>query len=191
MTHATKYLYGAVWVALGLLLTGCREQTTVKDVQQAREDVREEERDVEQAKDRAAERIDKKEGQVARTTHKQVENIREEQRDVDEAKQKAAEVENQYKTEQSRLTYMKDQDARLAQADERINTLNSRVGKLPENDAERQRLQGKLDHIRDLRRRAGDRLSDLRSARAEDWSTKYASVDTVIKDLFKALDEVK
>ena len=118
-----------------------------------------------------------------------MEKVREQEQVTAEAATKAGEAENKYQSQESLAAYVDKEETQLKDADHQIDDLKQRADKL-EGD-EKAALDKQVDRLQELRTRAGDKLSELKSAGEDEWTVKGIGVESAMKDLFAALDNVR
>jgi len=188
----TRVKVGGGCVALamaGVLMAGCDQQTTKTDVKNAQAEVRQEQQETQEVMEQASDEIAIKEEALEETQAEEMKKVREQQQVTAEATAKAGEAENKYQSQEALTVYVDKEETRLKDADNRIDDLKQRAGKL-EGD-EKAALDKRVDRIQELRTRAGDKLSELKSAGADEWTAKGNSVESAMNDLFAALDEAR
>ena len=183
---------GGCCVALamaGVLMAGCDQQTTKSDVKDAQAEVRQEQQETQEVMEQASDAIADKQQALQETRAEEMEKVREQQQVTAEAAAKASETENKYQSQEALTAYVGKEETRLKDADNRIADLKQRADKL-EGD-EKAALDTRVDRLQELRTRAGDKLSELKSAGKGEWTIKGNSVESAMNDLFAALDEAR
>ena len=202
----TTKLLGAVLAASGLFFLGCENYTTEDDVKQAREEVREEQQDVQEAKEDAAENIREEQKDVQEAAKEGSEAIREEQKDVQEAAKEgneavreevkeaqeaageAAKTEQQYESDQARKDFVIDREAKLQETEAQIDALEKKAADL--QGAEKEAMDKHIAHVRTLQDRANDELSRMKSTTdVNEWKTIRGKCDAALDELRAALKE--
>lgn len=179
----------AALALVGVLMSGCDQQTTQTDVTNAQAEVRQEQKETQQVMEQASEKIAIKEQALHETQVEEMEKVRKQEQVTAEAATKAHEVENKYQSQESLTAYVDKEETRLKDADNRIDDVQQRADKL-EGD-EKAALDKRVDRLQELRTRAGDKLSELKSAGEDERSIKGNSVESAMNDLFAALDEAR
>lgn len=180
---------GMALVMVGVLMAGCDQQTTQSDVKDAQAEVRQEQQETEQVMEQASEKIAVKEQALHETQAEEMEKVRKQEQVTAEAATKAGEAENKYQSQEALTAYVDKEETRLKDADHQIDDLKQRAGKL-EGD-ERTALNKRVDRLQELRTRAGDKLSELKSAGEGERSVKGNSVEIAMSNLFAALNETR
>jgi DNA repair exonuclease SbcCD ATPase subunit len=173
----------------GVLMAGCDQQTTKSDVKDAQAEVRQEQSETQEVMEQASKAIAIKEEALRATRDEEMEKVRVQQQVTAEAATKAGELENKYQSQEEVAAYVDKRETQLKDADRRIDDLKQRADKL-EGD-EKAALDKQVGRIQELRTRAGDKLSELKSAGEDEWSVKGNSVDSAMNDLFAALNEAR
>lgn len=188
----TRVKVGGCCAALafaGFLMAGCGKQTTQKDVKNAQAEVRQEQQETQEVREQASKKIALKEEALHETQVEEMEKVRKQEQVTAEAATKAAEAENKYQSQEALTAYLDEKETQLKDADQRIDDLKQRADKL-EGDEEAA-LDKQVDRLEERRTRAGDKLSELKSAGEDEWTVKGNSVETAMNDLFAALDEAR
>lgn len=188
----TRVKIGGCGVALAMasvLMAGCDQETTQSDVKDAQAEVRQEQQETQEVMEQAADEIADKEQALQETQAEELEKVREQQQETAEAAAEASETENKYRSQEALTAYVDKEETRLKDADNRIDDLQQRADKL-EGD-EKAALDARVDRIQELRTRAGDKLSELKSAGEGERTVKGNSVEIAMNDLFVALDETR
>lgn len=173
----------------GVLMAGCDQQTTQDDVKDAQAEFRQEQQETQEVMEQASDEIADKEQVLQDTQAEEMEKVREQQQVTAEAAAKAGEAENKYQSQEALAAYVDKEETRLKDADNRIDDLKQRADKL-EGD-EKAALNKQVDRLQELRTRAGDKLSELKSAGEGEWTVKGNSVESAMNDLFAALNEAR
>lgn len=184
-----KLLYGIIATA-GLLVLGCDNYTTEDDVKQAREEVREEQQDVQEAKEEAAENIREEKKDVQETIKEGNEAIREEVKESQEASSEAAKTEQQFETDQARKDFAIDRETQLKETEAKIDGLEKRAADL--EGAEKEALDKQIAHVRTLQERAEEEHSRMTSTTdATEWKAMREKCDAAFNELTAALNEIR
>jgi chromosome segregation ATPase len=173
----------------GVLLAGCDQQTTREEVKNAQAEVRQEQKETQEVMEQASKKIAVKEQALRETQIEEMEKVREQQQVTAEAATKADEVENKYQSQEALTAYVDEEETQLKDADHRIDDLKQRADKLEGDD--KADLDKQVDRLQELRTRAGDKLSELKSAGEGEWTAKGNSVERAMNALFAALDEAR
>jgi hypothetical protein len=173
----------------GVLIAGCDQQTTKSDVKNAQAELRQEQRETQQVMEQASDEIAIKENALQETQVKELEKVREQEQVTAEAATKADEAKNKYQSQESLAAYVDYGATQLKDADLRIDDVKQRADKLEGDD--KADLDKQVDRLQELRTRAGDKLSELKSAGEDEWSVKGNGVEIAMNDLFAALDEAR
>lgn len=189
MTRVKVSGCGMALAMVGVLMAGCDQQTTQSDVKDAQAEVRQEQKETQQVMEQASEKIAVKEQALHETQVDEMEKVRKQEQVTAEAAMKADEAENKYQSQEALAAYVDKEEARLKDADHQIDDLKQRADKL-EGD-EKAALNKKIDRLQELRTRAGDKLSELKSAGENERSVKGSSVEIAMNDLFVALGETR
>lgn len=187
MTRVKVSGCGMALAMVGVLMAGCDQQTTQSDVKDAQAEVRQEQKETQQVMEQASEKIAVKEQALHETQVEEMEKVRKQEQVTADAATKADEAENKYHSQEALTAYVDKEETRLKDADHQIDDLKQRADKL-EGD-EKAALNKKIDRLQELRARAGDKLSELKSAGENERSVKGNSVESAMNDLFAALDE--
>lgn len=172
-----------------LLVVGCDQQTTKTDVNNAREEVREEQVETQEVREQASEAIAEKEQALQETQDKEMDKVREQEQVAAEAVAKAGETENKYQSQEALTAYVDKEETQLKDADQRIDDLKVRAGDLTGD--EKQALDTRIERLQELRTRAGEKLAELKSADQDEWTVKGNAFERAMKDLFAALNEAR
>ena len=173
----------------GVLMAGCDQQTTQKDVKDAQAEVRQEQQETQEVMEQASDEIADKEQALQETRADEMEKVRKQEQVTAEAAAKAGETETKYQSQEALTAFVDKEETRLKDADNRIDDLKQRAGKL-EGD-EKAALDKQIDRLQELHTRAGDKLSELKSAGENERSVKGNSVESAVNELFAALDEAR
>lgn len=203
----TTKLLGAVLAASGLFVLGCDNYTTEDDVKQAREEVREEQQDVQEAKEEAAENIREEQKDVQDAAKEGSEAIREEQKDVQEAAKEgteavreevkeaqeaageAAKTEEQFESDQARKDFVIDREAKLKETEAQIDALEKKAADL--EGAEKEAMDKKIEHVRTLQDRANEEHSRMKSTTdVDEWKAMRENCDAALNELTAALKDI-
>ena len=205
--HITTKLLGAVLAASGLFVLGCENYTTEDDVKQAREEVREEQQDVQEAKEDAAANVREQQKDVHEAAKEGSEAIREEQKDVQEAAKEgheavreevkeaqeaaneANQTEAQYESDQARKDFVIDREAKLKETEAQIDALEKKAADL--EGAEKGAMDKQIAHVRTLQDRANDEHSRIKSTTdVNEWKTMREKCDAALNELTAALKAI-
>jgi hypothetical protein len=189
MTRVKVSGCGMALAMVGVLMAGCDQQTTQSDVKDAQAEVRQEQKETQQVMEQASEKIAVKEQALHETQVEEMEKVRKQEQVTADAATKADEAENKYHSQEALTAYVDKEETRLKDADHQIDDLKQRADKL-EGD-EKAALNKKIDRLQELRARAGDKLSELKSAGENERSVKGNSVEIAMNDLFVALGETR
>lgn len=200
--------------ALAVVALGCQQATTERDVADAREDLREEQQDVADAKadaqaDVAEEQqdVDAARREAMKPVLDENENIRDEQADVAEAQHDGADAvadeqqdvadaaadvrkkEAELAATRARDGFAADAEGKLAKADQTISTLKEKASNA--SGAEKTELDAKIDRLQEQRDRAEDAIDDLKSAELMKWDAHKPTVNSAMAELDKAIQEAE
>ena len=139
--------------------------------------------------EQAFKKIAVKEQALHETQAEEMEKVRKQEQVTAEAATKAGAAENKYQSQEALTVYVDKEETQLKDADHRIDDLKQRADKL-EGD-EKAALDKQVDRLQELRTRAGDKLSELKSAGEDQWTVKGNGVESAMNDLFAALDEAR
>jgi chromosome segregation ATPase len=158
-------------------------------VKNAQAEVRQEQKETQEVMEQASKKIAIKEQTLHDTQVEEMEKVRKQEQLTAEAATKAGEVENKYQSQESLAAYVDKEETQLKDADHRIDDLKQRADKLEGDD--KADLDKQVDRLQELRTRAGDKLSELKSAGEDEWTVKGNGVEIAMNDLFAALDETR
>jgi hypothetical protein len=198
-------LLAAAFVALGL--AGCGQNTTQNDVTAAQEKARAEERKSAQAREEAQKEIAAKqqkveesrreamkpivnsEDELQKTRDQQAEKIRKQDEKTGAAVENAAKTEQKLTTEKDREAYVANAEARIKDADERIDMLGKQSKDL-QGDAKKS-ADLKIDELKQARDRVNTELSKTKSAETLQWQDHRAETDQALARLHDLMQEGK
>jgi hypothetical protein len=204
---------GATLALAPLLLSGCADVNR-QDVTDARKDVVQEQKESEEARQEAAEKVREEQRQTDEARHEankpviddeSIENIREEEKETEqarkegqekiqqeeketrEAEQEARETEAKFNAQQARDAYVEQIEPSLEEAEKRIETLGEQGKEL--EGAAKEAHDTRIETLQTLHKQAGDALDELKSADVLKWQDFREAVETAMKSLSQALDE--
>lgn len=158
--------------ALPLAALGCTQRTTSEDVQAAREDVREEQKDVADARHEAMKpAIDEKDAA----------KIQKEEKDVADAQANLAQKEKEATATQARDAFALNAQKVLDDANRQIEALEARVGN--EQGAAKEATQQQINDLKTRRDRLDQAVDDMNGADLLKWSDHRDNVQLAMKEL--------
>ena len=166
-----KMLLGCAAV-FGLAAVGCDDQVTQSDVNAARDEVRDEAKDVKEAQNEAREEVAEEQGDVAEVVREENAEIAEERDDLAEAQAEAAKVEQEFVNQEQRKAYIEQQRAALNDADAKLDVFEGDVAKI-EDDATHDAREREVQNIRDLYDAANDKFGDLDATDEDGWRAAH------------------
>jgi hypothetical protein len=176
MSITVKTMPRIVFAALPLLVLGCTQRTTQEDVQAAREDVAEEQQDVDEARHEAMKpTIDADDA----------EDIQEEKQDVAEAQATLDRTENEAAATQARDAFALEAQKVLDSANRDIEALETRAG--GEEGAVKEATERQIDDLKSKRDRLDQAIDDMNGADLLAWSNHRDSVQQAMQDVADAL----
>lgn len=184
----SKMLLGVVAV-FGLSAIGCDDQVTMSDVESARDDVREEAEDVNEAEREAREEIAEEQGDVNEVVRDQREEIAEEREDLAEAQAEAAKVEQEFVNQEQRSAYIEQHRTALNDADARLDTLETEAGNI-EDDTARSARESQLEGVRTIYDDANDKFGELDATDGDNWSAEHRAFATAFQRLQQAMNNL-
>lgn len=206
----STWLLPAIMTGVALSFSGCAESTTQKDVADAREELREEQKEtadtIRDAREDVAEA--QREAQPY-TVNKPVtpEDAAEARQEVAEARQEAnEEIRDQKQEEQeaaldlrtteqeaaatkARDEFVMKTEHELADAEARINQLKSTASSA--EGANKDALDRQIDTLQNQHDRAEEALGNLKSAKLAEWPVHRQSVRTAMRDLDSSMNNVR
>jgi hypothetical protein len=198
-----------VFGAAALTLAGCSE-VDYGDVQAARENVQEEERETAETRQEVAQNIAEEEAETneaRRETMKPViaEEVREEQeetaearrdgaaaiaeeeRETEEARQELTETRNKLAAQQARDAFITDVETTLEKADQRIEQLEAAAA--DQKDPTKAETEKQISELQTRRDRVKVHLGELMGAETLKWDSHRDQVQRALGDLKGELDE--
>lgn len=204
--------------AAGLIsLAGCNEVSR-EDVTAARDEAREEQREAEEARRNAEERIaeeereteevrreafrpnyddeatnaiQEEEKETAEVRREVADEVNEQQREANEAAEEAAKTEARF---EARFEAQKARDSYVKDAELQLIKFDEQIAAMKEQNAnlegaEKEAADKKIELIEDRRDTAQEALDDVKSAEVMDWEAARDDVERALKDLTQALSE--
>ena len=198
-------LLAAGFVALGLF--GCGENTTRNDVAAAQEKARAEEQKSAQAREEAQKELAAKqqkveasrreamkpvlntEEELQKTREQQAQKIQKQDEKTRAAQENVAKTEEKFTTEKDRDAYITNAEARIKDADERIELLGKQSKDL-QGDAKKS-ADLKIDELKQARDRVKTELSKTKSAETLQWHEHRSETDLALMKLHDLMQEEK
>jgi hypothetical protein len=197
-----RKVFPAAVAGVALIATGCSDATTREDVSDARAEMREEQADVAQAKDEAADdiaaaRADAQEHTVGKPVTD--DDATEARQDVTEAQQEAAQniadekedvqaAAAELKTEEQRLqatqardAYVKEVEGKLAEIEKNIEAMEEEASKA--EGADKDAINLKIEGLQAQHDRAEEALETLKDADLATWKNHQEHVRTAMQEL--------
>jgi len=197
--------------ALAVLATlGCSEGTTRKDVasardklqkeqQQTAETVREAQRDVADAHQKATEHTAAKpvtpdqptadQQKVADAKANAAEKIAKQKEQERAAAGNLVDKEKQFQTTQARDAYIKEVETKLTDTDKQIDTLKQRASNA--QGADKDAINRQVDMMKTQRDLAQKALNDLKGAELANWTNHQEHVRLALQDLDKSMRNIR
>jgi colicin import membrane protein len=191
---------------VALVLAGCAESTTQKEVAKAKQNLREEQQETREAVREAQQNVAEAQ-QDARTVNKPVvdnEAMADAQRKVNEAERKGAEriadqredereaaaklqtKERELAATRARDTFVGQAEQQLAQADQQIEQLEAQAK--ASQGAAKDALDQKIKAVKLERDNAKSALAELKRADLDKWDLHRATVQSALQDLMRDLN---
>ncbi len=192
---------------MALALAGCDQNTTQKDVAAAQDKARAEERKSEQAREDAQKELAAKQQKVEESRHEvmkpvlnteeelqktrdqQAEKIQKQDEKTRAAEENAAKTQEKFKVEKDRDAYVTNAEARIKDADERIDLLGKQSKDL-QGDAKKA-ADLKIDELKQARDRVKSELSKTKSAETLQWQDHRAETDQALTRLHDLMQDAK
>jgi hypothetical protein len=206
----TGRLLTAVLAGVALVAVGCQEATTEKDVADARQDVREEQRETadtvrDAQKDVADARQDAQPytvnrpvtGEDAAEARQDVADARHEaQKDIADQKQDEREAALELKTVEQKAAATKARDSFVAQTEQQLADAENRIDQLKTSasatdGANKETLDRQIDTLQGHHDRVEDALGNLKTAKLEEWQTHRQHVRMAMQDLNNSMANVR
>lgn len=178
----TMVLSGSVLIAVG-----CAKRTDYEDVQAARENVEDEQRETAEVRGEAAEDIAVAEQRTAETRREGAEAVQEEQRETAEAQAELQETTARLDATKARDSYVADHKAKLTAAAERIEALETRAGS--EEGAAKDATQKQADDLQAAHDKAKEALDEAESADVLKWEEHRDHVKQAFDALQAQMDQ--
>jgi hypothetical protein len=173
-------LFRNVLFACPLLALGCTESTTSKDVTEARENVVEEQQDVDEARHEAMKpEIDQD----------AAEDIQEEQQDVAEAQEELKQTEQEFAATQARDQFALEAQNVLNEANRQLEALETRHDS--EQGAAADATQQQIDDLKTRRDRLDQAIDDMKGEDLLKWSDHRSNVQTAMNEVQAKLTETR
>lgn len=184
----SKMLLGCT-ALVGLAAVGCDDQVTMSDVNAARDEVREEARDVKEAENEAREEIAEEQDDVAEVAREEHAEVAEEREDLAEAQADAAKVEQQFVNQEQRKAYIEQNRAALNDADAKLDVFEADVAKI-EDDAAHDAREREVQNVRDLYDDANDKFGHLDATDEDGWRSAHSAFAGAIERLQVGLNKL-
>ncbi|MEX2317256.1 MAG: hypothetical protein WD669_08895 [Pirellulales bacterium] len=202
----TKSTISGLVAGVALVVAGCTESTTPKDVARAKQDLREEQQETREAQREAQQDFEAAQ-RDARTVNKPVvdtEAMTDAQRNVAEAQREGAErvagqrederealaklqkTEREFAATQARDAFVAQAEQQLAQADQRTEQFEAQA-KASEGAA-KDALDQKIKGLKTDRDNAKSALNELKRADLDKWDVHRATVQSALQDLMRGLN---
>jgi colicin import membrane protein len=205
----TNSIQAAVWPAvagLALLVVGCAESTTQKDMAEAQRDLREAQQDTREAQREAQENVAAAQ-RDAHTVNRPVidqDAVADARRDVDEARREGAEnvaeqkrdeaeaaanlqkTQREFQATQARDAFVKDTEMKLADAERRIDQLEAQAA--ASEGATRDALNARVKALNTQHDAAEDALGEVKRADLDKWTIPQAKAHSALQDLMRDLN---
>jgi chromosome segregation ATPase len=192
--------------ALALILAGCTESTTQKDVAQAERKLRDAQQNTREAQLEAQQNVataQKEAHQVNRPVIDQeavvdanrniaearregAENVAEQRKDEREAAEKLQKTQREFQATQARDNFAKDAQMKLDDAEKRIDALEAQARNL--SGAEKDALDARIKALNEKHDAAKDALSDLKGADLDKWTVHQGTFQSAMQDLTRDLN---
>lgn len=208
--NVTKLFCGLAAIA-GFTLIGCAVDEG--DIQASRENVLEERRETEETRREVAENIHEEEAETAEAYRREAmkpimsdevqeeaaeteqarregaEEIAEEEKETREAEQELKKTEAEFSAQQARDAFVKQVEARLEQADKRIEALEEMAS--DQEGAAKTETESRLNVLETHRDNVKNQLDELKAEDLEKWETHRELVQQSLDELNSELDEPK
>jgi hypothetical protein len=202
----TTRLFSAVVAGVALIAVGCQESTTSDDVSDARENVREEQRETAETvrdaqKDVADARRDAQpysvnkpvtgeaRQDIADAQHEAKQDIAEQKQDEREAVVELKTVEQKAAATKARDSFVAATEQQLADAEARINQLKSTASSA--EGANKDALDRQIDTLDNQHDRVEEALGNLKTAKLEEWQTHRQHVRMAMQDLNNSMANLR